>query len=171
MPPKLAIIAGRGALPGLLVRACRRSGRAFLVIALEGYADPATVKDAPHRWYRLGAAGTMIEFLKGEGVAELVFAGGVPRPGFRQWAPDWRTLRFILGRTVWRLGDGNLLNAMIDTLERDEGFRVVGPEAVDPGLLAGPGPVGRIAPDAAAQRDIDLGWREAKALGDRKSVV
>lgn len=173
MPPKLAIIAGSGALPGLLVQACLRAGRRFLVIALEGYADPAAVKDAPHRWYRLGAAGAIIDHLKGQGVEELVFAGGVPRPSFRQWAPDWRTLRFIVGRAVWRMGDGNLLNAMIDTLERDEGFRVVGPESVAPELLVSPGPVGAAAPDPAAERDIETGWREAMALGaaDRGQAV
>ena len=167
MPGKLGIVAGSGELPRVLVEACQRSGRPHFVIALTGYADPARIGAAPHAWYRPGRAGTIIQHLRRIGVGDVVFVGGVPRPTIAQWLPDWRTLRFIVSRRIWRMGDGGVLNAMIDTLERDDGFRVVGPESVEPDLLVASGPVGRMAPDAAAERDIALGLAEALALGRR----
>lgn len=165
MLPKLGIVAGGGALPGILVQACRRSGRSFAVAALEGHCDPAVAAEAPHRWFRLGALGAMARYLSGEGARELVIAGTVARQPLLRLAPDWRALRFLVGARAWRLGDGQLLNALVAMLEREEGFTVVGADAIAPDLLARPGPVGRVVPDAEAQRDIALGRREALALG------
>lgn len=38
---KLGIIAGGGTLPRSLIEHCRKTGRDFFVIAVEGNADPA----------------------------------------------------------------------------------------------------------------------------------
>ena len=165
MPPKLGIVAGCGDLPGVLVRACRESSRPFFVVALAGLADSAAVAGAPHAWERLGRMGEIIRLLKREAVRELVFAGGARRPPLLRMRPDLRMLRFLVSRRSWRLGDGRLLNALLDMLERDEGFRVVGAQDVAPDLLARPGPVGRIAPGVGNDADIALGRREALALG------
>ena len=51
----LGIMAGGGDLPRRLIEACRAAGRAVFVLALEGEADPPTVRDVPHAWCRLGA--------------------------------------------------------------------------------------------------------------------
>jgi DUF1009 family protein len=173
MPPKLGIVAGGGDLPGILVRACRAAGRPFFVVALKGLADPALAADAPHAWARIGAMGAIVRTLRREGVRELVFAGATRRPSPLRLMPDWRALRFLLARRTWRLGDGRLLNALVEALEREEGFRVAGAHEVAPGLLAQAGPVGRVAPDAAALGDIAVGRREALALGaaDRGQAV
>ncbi len=174
MLPKLGIVAGGGDLPGALISACRKSGRPFFVVALAGLADPATVADVPHAWERLGRMGAIIAHLKREGVGDLVFAGAAQRQPLTQMKPDLRMLWFLLSSYSWRLGDGRLLNALLDMLERKEGFRVVAAHDVAPGLLAQPGPLGRVVPDAASGADIALGRREALALGaiDRgQSVV
>lgn len=165
MLPKLGIVAGGGAIPGILVRTCRRSGRDFALVALEGHCDPAIAAGAPHRWFRLGRLGAMIRYLRDAGVRELVIAGSVSRQPLLRLAPDLRALRFYLAARAWRLGDGRLLNALIAMLEREGGFTVVGADAVAPDLLARPGPLGRTAPDAEASADIALGRREALALG------
>ena len=72
MPPKLGIIAGRGALPARIIDMCRDQGRALFVVALEGQADPATVADTPNVWTRLGAAEAAITSLHDAEVAEVV---------------------------------------------------------------------------------------------------
>lgn len=167
MPGKVGIIAGSGELPRMIIQACQRTDRPHFVIALQGYADPAQIGDAPQAWYRPGRAGTIIRHLQQVGAEEVVLVGGVARPTVTQWLPDLRTLRFIFGRRIWRLGDGGVLNAMIDTMENDDGLRVVGAESVAPELLAALGPVGRVKPDEAAERDIALGLVEALTLGRR----
>jgi DUF1009 family protein len=170
---KLGIVAGGGDLPGILVRACRAAGRPFFVVALKGLADPAQLAGAPHAWARLGRMGAIVRVLRHEGVRDLVFVGPVKRPSPLRLMPDLRALRFLVARRTWRLGDGRLLNALIDALEHEEGFRVVAAHDVAPDLLAQAGPVGRVAPDAAAMADIAVGRREALALGaaDRGQAV
>jgi DUF1009 family protein len=165
MPPKLGIVAGGGALPAILVQHCRRSGREFAVAAIADHCDPKAVEGAAQRRFRLGRLGGMIRYFREAGVGEVVIAGGVSRPSLLEMRPDFRALRFYLGARGWRLGDGRLLNALIGLLEQQEGFAVVGAEAVMPDLLARAGPLGKAVPGAAALQDIALGRREALALG------
>lgn len=174
MLPKLGIVAGGGAIPGILVQTCRQSGRDFALAALKGHCDPALTEGVPHRWVRLGALGSAVRYLHSKDVRELVIVGSVVRPTVLGSAPDIYSLRFYLGVRGWRLGDGRLLNALIAMLESTEGFAVVGADAVEPDLLARPGPLGRGMPDAEASADIAMGCRGALALGaaDRgQSVV
>ncbi len=164
MPPKLGILAGGGELPGYLISACKASGRDVFVIALEGQADEETVGEASHAWVRLGAAGTILRLLRENGAEELVFAGKVRRPSWRELKPDLRAATFLtkVGRAA--IGDDGLLSGIVRELER-EGFRVVGPDRVLSGLLARPGPYGAIVPDDEAERDIARGIEVARALG------
>ena len=80
MAGRLGIIAGGGALPRRLVEGCRAAGRDVFVLALEGAAEPETVRDVPHAWCRIGAAATGLALLRENNVAELVLAGGIRRP-------------------------------------------------------------------------------------------
>ena len=162
--PRLGIVAGGGALPGLIAAACQASGRPFFVLALEGHADPALVAGLPHAWIRLGAAGRGIELLKEAGVAEVVMAGAVRRPSLAALRPDRRTALVLakIGRAAF--GDDGLLGAVVKTLE-EEGFRVVGPDHLLGDLLAVEGVYGAVAPDADAWADIERGVAVAKAIG------
>jgi DUF1009 family protein len=164
-PPRLGIVAGGGALPGQVAAACQASGRPFFVLAIEGYADPALVVDRPHAWVRLGAAGGLgIDLLKEAGVEDVVLVGGVRRPSLAALRPDRRTALFLarIGRAAF--GDDGLLGAVVRTLE-DEGFRVVGPDAILREILAVEGVYGAVAPDAAAWADIERGLAVARAIG------
>ena len=100
--PKLAIIAGGGDLPRLLIAACRDEGRPFFVIALQGHADPATVTpDLPHLWVRLGAGGTILKTLKEQACPEIVMAGRVKRPSLLSLSLLlWLTISLLLLLTI-----------------------------------------------------------------------
>lgn len=161
---KLGIIAGGGELPQRLIAACRASGRDFFVLALEGHAEAARIGDVPQCWIRLGAGGTGLEILRRAGVGELVMAGPVRRPSLSELRPDWRTARFLAKIGLKALGDDGLLRAVIRELE-EEGFRVVGVEAILGDLLAPAGPWGRVRPDAQARADIARGVAVLRGLG------
>ena len=164
-PPRLGIVAGSGALPGHVAAACQASGRPFFVLAIEGYADAALVADRPHAWIRLGAAGGRgIDLLKEAGVEDVVLVGAVRRPSLAALRPDRRTALFLakIGRAAF--GDDGLLGAVVRTLE-DEGFRVVGPDAILREILAVEGVYGAVAPDADAWADIERGLTVARAIG------
>ncbi len=166
MPPKLGIIAGGGEIPDLLIEQCRTADRAYFVVALQGSANPASLKEIPHAVVRIGAAGKIISILRRENVAEIVFAGDTRRPSKWSLRPDWWTFKFLLETRSLSRGDDGLLRAIIDALE-DEGFTVVGLDVLLPDLLASEGVLTTAKPGPGMDRDISLGVMAALRLGAR----
>ncbi|MBO6783162.1 MAG: UDP-2,3-diacylglucosamine diphosphatase LpxI [Alphaproteobacteria bacterium] len=164
MAPKVGILAGGGPLPGYLVDACRSSGRDVFVIAFEGQADPRVVEAAPHAWVRLGAAGEALDRLRAEAVEEIVMAGPVTRPTWRELRPDRRAAKF-LGRGLLNKGDDGLLGAIVRALEEEEGFRVIGADDLLDDLQATAGPFGAYGPDEDSTADIEQGVRVLHTTG------
>lgn len=162
--PKLAILAGGGTLPARIADAVRGQGREIFIVAFDGHTDPETVAGVPHVWSRFGAAGTILRRLHEEGVGEVVLAGPVKRPSFTELMPDWRTARFLARVGTRALGDDGLLRAVVREVEED-GFRVVGLHDLLKDLLTVIGPVGRLVPDADADRDIARAVEVARAMG------
>jgi len=165
MPPKLGIVAGGGVLPERLVEACRAQDRPFHVLAIEGQGDPERFAGVPCSRVRLGAIGRAFDLLRQAGVEEIVFSGAFRRPSLAALRPDARALRMLTG-VGGRLGsDDRLMRALIEVCEREEGFRVIGPEAVFDGLMAERGPLGGLSPDEAETGDIAYGVAVATSLG------
>ena len=164
MAGRLGIIAGSGELPRRLVECCRAEGREVFVLALEGAAEPATVRDAPHAWCRLGAAATGLALLRENRVSELVLAGGIRRPSLAALRPDWRAAKLFARIGYRALGDDGLLSAVVEELE-GEGFRVIGADQLLGDALVPEGPLGRVRPDRRAEMDIARGLCVARALG------
>ena len=165
MAPKLGILAGGGDLPVNLVETCRRDGRDFFLIALEGQATPDWLSPAiPHGWFRLGAAGAILNRLKAEGVEEIVMAGRVRRPTLTELRPDWKATQFFARIGLKALGDDGLLRAVAQVLE-EEGFHVIGVQSLIADLLTPAGPLGKHRPDEQAVADITHGITVARALG------
>lgn len=161
---RLGIIAGGGDLPRRLVETCRADGRDFFLIALDGQADAALAADVPAAWFRVGAAGAILERLRAEGVRDIVLAGRVRRPSLAEMRPDWFAAKFMARIGAKALGDDGLLRAVVSTLE-EEGFHVLGVQEIVEGLLTPEGVLGRHAPDAVALADIAHGGRVAELLG------
>src|SRR5436305_5863661 len=164
MAGRIGIVAGGGTLPRRLVESCRAAGREVFVLALDGEAEPEAVAGVPHAWCRVGAAAKGLDLLRANEVSELVLAGGVRRPSITSLRPDWRAAKFFarVGRRV--LGDDGLLSAVVKELEQ-EGFRVLGADQLLEAAGLPEGPLGRVAPDAAALSDIEFGMRIARAIG------
>lgn len=168
MAGRLGLIAGRGDLPLRLLDACRAAGRDVFVVALEGQATDALVAaGTPHAWARVGAAGRIIALLREAGVEELVMAGKVERPSLAELRPDWKAIKFLARRGGRLGGDDELLAAIMEAIEREEGMRVIAPEAVLDELPASLGVLGHCRPDAGDEADIALGVAAAARLGAR----
>jgi DUF1009 family protein len=164
MTGKLGIVAGGGRLPRRLVEACRAAGRDVFVLALEGAAEPETVRGVPHAWCRMGAAVTGLSLLRQNNVTELVLAGSIRRPSLVTLRPDWRAAKLFARIGYRALGDDGLLSAIVNELEQ-EGFRVVGPDQLLDREIVRDGPLGAIRPDLQSETDIEHGLRIARALG------
>jgi DUF1009 family protein len=165
MARKLGIIAGGGALPARLVRACRDAGRPVFVLALKGHCDPEALgQDVDQAWIRMGEAGSGIRMLHEAGVSDLVMVGAVDRPTLASLRPDWRTARFFARLGFKALGDDSLLSAVTKELE-GEGFQILGVDDLLPDLRPEEGVLGRHHPDVQARADIARAITVVTALG------
>jgi DUF1009 family protein len=164
MAGRLAIVAGGGGLPRRLVESCQAAGRDIFVLALEGAAEPATVRDVPHAWCRIGAAAAGLALLRENNVTDLVLAGGIRRPSLASLRPDWRAAKLFARIGYRALGDDGLLSAVVSELEQ-EGFRVIGADQLLDGARVSEGPLGMMCPDTQATADIQHGLSIARVLG------
>ncbi len=152
-------------MPQMLVAACRERQRPVFVLAFEGFTDTETTQGVEHAWVRLGAAGKGLRRLHDAGVEDLVLAGPIRRPSLADLRPDARGLKLFARAGGKAMGDDSLLRSVIRMLEEEEGFRVVGVDDILGGITAPRGTLGKHAPDAAAERDIERGVEVARALG------
>ncbi len=164
MPAKLGIVAGGGALPGYLARAAQDQGREVFVLAIEDHADPVVIKPFPHTWIRMGGIAKAIDACRENGVEEIVMGGPVIRPSFSQLRPDGRALKF-LAKGAFKKGDDGLLSAVVETLEKDEGFRVLAVQDIARGILARHGTIGAIKPSDRDLNDVERGVTVLGAIG------
>ena len=164
MQPKLGIIAGGGDLPKLVIEACRESGRAFYVVALDDHLDFSLDDDVPHGIHRMNRAGDILDALSEQNVAEVVMAGRVRRPALKDVMMDRRSAALLLKIGGLALGDDRLLRGVSRVFE-DHGFRVIGADQIVDDLLAPRGILGRHEPDSRALADIEIGIAAARQLG------
>lgn len=163
-PGKLGLIAGGGDLPREIVAACRAADRAVFVIRLRGITDPALGEDQAVDC-GLAELGRVLKALKQQGCVSVCFAGRVSRPDFAALRPDLRGLAALPGAiAAASRGDDALLRFFAAEFER-EGFIVEGADQIVAGLTLGLGVLGRHAPSADHQLDIERAMDAARALG------
>ena len=164
MAPRLALIAGGGRLPRVLAEAAQGAGRDLLIVGLEGMVDQETLAAGRSCVVPIGAAGRLMGVLRDEGIQDVVFAGKVRRPSFKEMKPDWRGVKFLAKIGAKALGDDGIMRAIIAAFE-EEGFQVLPVDQVMRSLLAPLGPLGRHQPDERALADIRHGLQIARILG------
>ncbi len=164
---KLGILAGGGNLPHEIIKACQEKQIDFFVVAFDGQTNPTDFLDIPNKRLRLGAAGTVIKYLKTEGCHELIFAGSIKKPGLNELRPDFWTSKFLARNGGLGLGDNSILSALIHDLEAREGFRVVGVDELVPNLIANPGVYGNHRPDQKDYKNISAGIEGAIKLSGK----
>jgi DUF1009 family protein len=163
--PKLGIIAGAGLLPRRIADRCLVQQRGFQLLLLDGHADPAIHSGLPFRTVRLGAAGEIFDLLHQAGCREVVFAGKVERPSWRELRPDWRAAKFLADFAFKADKGDNALMAAIVAAYEAEGFTVRAPAELLDEEQPAPGPLGRLSPAAHQNDDVALGITVARAIG------
>lgn len=165
MTGTLGVIAGGGDLPLRVAEAARRAGRPVVVLVLEGQGDAARFRDFPHVTLRWGLVAAGLDFLKAQGARQLVLAGRVSRPSVLSLRPDAAGVRLLarIGRGAFG-GDDSILTAVMRVLA-EEGFEMLGAQAVLADLLPPPGLLAGAPPDELARDDIARGVAVARALG------
>ena len=140
-----ALIAGQGALPGLLAGAIGDA----VVCEMEGF--PSGLPDP--LLFRVETLGTLIETLRTRGVTEVCFAGAVRRPPLDPAAVDGATMPLVPRMlAALQQGDDAALQTVIAFFE-EAGMAVVGAEALMPELLPAPGVLTQARPGERDRAD------------------
>lgn len=149
----LALIAGRGALPEAVLAA---RGQA-LVCALEHCPPDRLSVDYT---FRLETLGTLLRWLRAQGVREVCLCGSITRPSLDWRKVDWRTWPLVprVLRALGR-GDDGALRIVIRIFE-GAGFTVLAAHEAAPELLPGEGVWGRLPADVSLEA----------AMGERVSA-
>lgn len=165
MPEPLGVIAGGGSLPLRVVQAASAMGRPVHVVVLEGHGDPAAYAGQSHVTLRWGLAAQMLSWLKQHGVRQVVLAGTVARPSLLSLRPDAASMKLIgrIGRAAFN-GDDSILRAVMKVLG-EEGFEVLGAQALLTGLLPEAALLAGPMPDDVARADIARGLAVCHAMG------
>jgi DUF1009 family protein len=161
---RLAIIAGRDALPRLIAERRREAGLPYLVISFAGGAEP-WMDQHPHQAHQFEKMGRLFEALRHAGCSHVVFAGAMNRPRLKPWRADGKAV-VLIGKVMALLarGDNGLLSGLA-TIVEDEGFAVVGAEDCLEGLTAVAGVLGRHQPGDKNRADAARGAAILAALG------
>jgi DUF1009 family protein len=159
----LAIIAGEGELPHLILLARQEQHAENFIIAIKGKTPEAVTKGVAHQWFRFGAVGEMLEVLAKRGITQLVLAGRISRPSLVNLFPDSkaRELLKMLGSGLLS-GDNRLLSKVVQFLEQHN-INVVGAHEICGTMLADSGVMTQSKPTQQHDEDAKLG---AKLLHD-----
>ena len=159
----LAIIAGEGALPGVLYCHLADRGDAPLVVELEGF--PSKIKATAPIRFRVEHLGSLLADLKDRGVTDLCLAGRVQRPVLDPKAVDTATEPFIPGIVAAiNSGDDGALREILFIIE-EFGFTLRAAHDVMPELLPPPGVLTEVGPSKQDQDDAVRAAEILVALG------
>ena len=101
----LALVCGGGTLPLAVAEFVSKRGRAVVLFALRGHADPALVARYPHHWLRVGQLGGFTRLAHAAGCRDVVFIGSLVRPTLWRSSPRFRGADVIAahhGCLSWR---------------------------------------------------------------------
>jgi DUF1009 family protein len=154
----LALIAGRGTLPDLIVAA--QADRP-VICALDGCAPDKLVPDVTFRLERFGA---LLADLKRRGVSSVCMAGAVDRPTLQVRRLGLSTIPLLpVVRRALRDGDDGALRAVIAVFE-SAGFDIVGAHDLLPDLVMEAGIATEIRPSDLVKKDAIRGSQILAAM-------
>jgi UDP-2,3-diacylglucosamine hydrolase len=160
---RLAIIAGNGRFPFLVLEAAHDQGIDPLVVAIKEEASPELSKSARAiHWLSLGEVSKLLEVLSAERVTKVLLAGQVKHAQlFSSIKPDGMLRRVLKG--VHRRNTDSLIGAFIRMIE-GRGIRVVDSTLFLKPLLPGAGTLTRRAPEPDELADVAYGREIARKI-------
>lgn len=168
----VGLIAGAGRMPILTAQAMRRMGRRVIVVGLCDSASSDLVGLADEfYWCGIARPGAWIRALARHGVREAVMIGGVRKKSmfspFRilRYVPDLTAVRLWYGRLRHDKRDNAVLLAVAEALGR-RGIQLVSSVKYCEEHLAHEGVMTCTGVPAAAEADVEFGWRIARASAD-----
>jgi len=160
----LAIFAGRGKLPKMLIEDCQKKGRKFRVFLLEGevYEIDYSAFDPMKLGY--GEVEKFLAEIKKNEIKNLVFIGGVTKPNFSSLKVDKRgaiLLAKILANKI--LGDDAVLRTVVNFFEK-EGLKILRIDQLLDCVVSARSTLTKLHPSKENLEDIALGVKAIKSF-------
>ena len=153
---KVGLIAGNGTFPLEVAESISQKNKEVFIVALKGAAS-RDLERYPHIWIRMGQIGRAIQALKENNCEELILIGGVKKPNLWLLKPDFGALKLFFKLVMLpSKGDASILKTLLQFLEIDNKFKVVGAEKYIPHLLMSEGLLAGEKIDKQTQIDIDI---------------
>jgi hypothetical protein len=168
----VGLIAGSGRLPFLVAQGVLREGRPLVTVGFRGLAS-VRLRDLEGEfiWGGITRLSTWLRALKKRGVHEAVMIGGVRKKEIYRplrilrYIPDLRTIRLWYSRLRKDKRDNAVLLAVADEL-RKEGIELVSSVRYCREHLADEGLMTKTPIPRGAEKDVEFGWRIARASAD-----
>lgn len=152
----LAVMAGQGDLPRLLIETLEDRDTPFRLCEMEGHPSPHR-GDRPVVRFRIETLGTFIEQLKSFGVSQICFVGHVARPPIDPAKIDAATMPLVPRMmAALQSGDDAALRLVLGFFE-EAGIEAVGVHDLRPDLLPLPGILGKHTPEDRHEKDAQRG--------------
>jgi len=160
----IGLIAGGGQFPLLFTQKAHASGYKVIGVGFHSETDPQLAQ-LTHRfeWLYLGQLSKLIRYFKSHGVTRVLLMGSISKANiFKDIRPDFKALAFIAKTAGTH--DDNILSSFADFLEK-QGITLVPSTFLLPELISPKGCWTKRKPDRAEKKDIQQGWKLAKAVG------
>ena len=153
---RVGLIAGEGNFPLEVAQSISQKNIEVFIVALKNIASK-DIERYPHIWVRMGQIGRAIQALKENNCEELILIGGVKKPNLWLLKPDFGALKLFFKLVMLpSKGDASILKTLLQFLEIDNKFKVVGAEKYIPHLLMSEGLLAGEKIDKQTQIDIDI---------------
>ena len=164
---KVGLIAGDGSFPLEVAKSISQKNKEIFIIAIKGSASK-DIERYPHLWIRIGQIGKAIRALKENNCKELILIGGVKKPNVWMLKPDFGALKLFFKLIILPIkGDASILKTLLNFLEKDNKFKVVGAEKYIPYLLMSKGLIAGKKISEQANIDIDIAIENCKNIGSK----
>jgi DUF1009 family protein len=159
---KLAIFAGRGSLPMMLIEDCQQKNREFEVFLLQGEEYEIDYSQFNPTTIAYGEVEKFLKALRDKNVKNLVFIGGVTKPNFSSLKVD-KTGAILLAKILANkiLGDDAVLSTVINFCEK-QGFKILRIDQLLDCVVSKRGVLTKAQPSKENLEDIALGVKAIK---------
>jgi DUF1009 family protein len=163
---KIAVIAGSGKLPQLIINELIKQKISFIILAIHENADEELLRSHKHYLITPGKVKPILKTMSDEKITSVVFAGDIKRPGLLSLKVDSIGLSVMARITASKIhGDNSALSIIAKFLE-EHGLKVISPNSILPSLLTPAGILGKIKPDQDDLKDIEIGKIVLAKLSD-----
>ena len=158
----IAIFAGRGVLPKMLIENFQKNNRKFLLFLLEGEKYDINYSEFNPVMLPYGAIERFFEILRKNEIKQLVFIGGVTKPNFSSLKVDKKgaiLLAKILANKI--LGDDAVIRAVIKFFEK-EGLKILKIEDLLDCVISTKSTLTKVFPSEENLQNIKIGIEAIK---------